>query len=59
MERLSCLQSIHGVEDSPYPHVFTDAALPEAIDAELKPAFRKRRSWIGFSRSMAAAPPDV
>ena len=31
MERLSCLQSIHGVEDSPYPHVFTDAALPEAI----------------------------
>lgn len=39
MERLSCLQSIHGVEDSPYPHVFTDAALPEAIDVELEASF--------------------
>ena len=39
MERLSCLQSIHGVEDSLYPHVLTDAALPEAIDVELEASF--------------------
>ena len=34
MERLSCLQSIQRVEDHPYPHVFTEAALPEAIYSE-------------------------
>ena len=39
MERLSCLQSIQRVEDHPYPHVFTEAALPEAIYSELEATF--------------------
>ena len=39
VERLSCLQSIHGSEDKPYPYVFTDAALPEAIYSELEASF--------------------
>ena len=41
MERLSCLQSIERVEDplSPYPHVFTEVALPEAIYSELETTF--------------------
>ena len=28
-----------GVEDSPYPHVFTDTALPDAIYSELEASF--------------------
>ena len=39
MERLSCLQSIQRVEESPYPHVFSEAALPEAIYSELEASF--------------------
>ena len=39
MERLSCLQSIQRIEESPYPHVFTDAALPETIYAELEASY--------------------
>ncbi len=45
MERLSCLQSIHGVEDSPYPHVFIAAALLAAIYAELEASFPEALAW--------------
>ena len=57
MERLSCLQSIHRVEERPYPHVFTDAALPETIYAELEASFPEAQIMDRFSSWMAAAPP--
>ena len=62
MERLSCIQSIHGVEDSPYPHVFTEAALPAAIYAELEASFPEALalsdlppSWEDFLRFQTSA----
>ena len=39
MERLSCLPSRSNGLKTPYPHVFTEVALPEAIYSELKTTF--------------------
>ena len=59
MERLSCLQSIQRVEDHPYPHVFTEAALPEAIYSELEATFPEEQILNRVQRMDDGSPPDV
>ena len=56
MERLSCLQSIQRVEDHPYPHVFTEAALPEAIYSELEATFPEEQILNRVQRMDGGSP---